>query len=56
MMTRRLEITIRKTGGFVFALLGTILIVRTLPVYLWPLLLGLLLIWFGWQLFVHDRY
>jgi len=56
MMARRLEITLRKFAGFVFALGGTVLIVSTLPMYLWPLLLGLLLIWIGWQLFVGNRY
>ncbi|MEW5921145.1 MAG: hypothetical protein AB1796_09445 [Bacillota bacterium] len=44
----------QKSGGVIIAVAGLILIVKTLPLYLWPLLLGLLLIWLGWRLYAVN--
>lgn len=56
MSTRRLNLFLRKSGGILLAVGGIFLVVKTLPVYLWPLALGTLLIWIGWQLYIYDRY
>lgn len=56
MGARRMNIFLRKSGGVLLAVGGAVLIVRVLPLYLWPLLLGILFVWFGWQLYIHDRY
>ncbi len=56
MTARKMGNTARRGGGIMLAVGGTVLIVRTVPMYLWPLLLGILLIWIGWQLYVFDRY
>ncbi len=56
MMARRLGSTIRRSGGIMLAVGGAVLIVRTVPMYLWPLLLGVLLIWIGWQMYIFDGY
>ena len=55
-MARRLGSTIRRSGGIMLAVGGAVLIVRTVPMYLWPLLLGVLLIWIGWQMYIFDGY
>ncbi|MEW5785047.1 MAG: hypothetical protein AB1767_08255 [Bacillota bacterium] len=46
----------RKSGGVVLAVGGIALVVKVLPLYLWPLALGFILIWIGWQLYIYDRY
>lgn len=56
MMARRMGSTIRRSGGIMLAVGGAVLIVRTVPMYLWPLLLGVLLIWIGWQMYIFDGY
>ena len=56
MSARRMSIFLRKSGGIVLAVGGAVLVIRILPFYLWPLLLGALLIWGGWQLYIYDRY
>ena len=56
MGARRMSIFLRKGGGIVLAVGGAVLVIRILPFYLWPLLLGALLIWGGWQLYIYDRY
>lgn len=47
---------LRKSGGIILGVAGAILVIKMLPLYLWPLLLGALLIWVGWQLYIYDRY
>ncbi len=56
MGARRTAIFLRKSGGIILAAGGAVLVIRILPLYLWPLLLGLLFIWGGWQLYIYDRY
>lgn len=56
MGARRLQMFFRKTGGVVLAVGGIALVVKVLPLYLWPLALGFILIWIGWQLYIYDRY
>lgn len=56
MGARRTGLIFRKSGGIVLAVGGAALVIRVLPLYLWPLLLGALLIWGGWQLYIYDRY
>ncbi len=56
MGARRMSIFLRKGSGIVLAVAGTALVIRVLPLYLWPLALGALLIWGGWQLYIYDRY
>ena len=53
MGARRTAIFLRKSGGIVLAVGGAVLVIRILPLYLWPLLLGLLFIWGGWQLYIY---
>ena len=56
MGARRMGMFLRKSGGIILAVGGAVLVIRILPIYLWPLLLGALLIWGGWQLYIYDRY
>ncbi len=56
MGARRLGLFFRKSGGIILALGGVLLVVKALPLFLWPLALGVLFIWFGWQLYVYERY
>ncbi|HOB29203.1 MAG: hypothetical protein WAQ32_05870 [Dethiobacteria bacterium] len=56
MGARRMGIILRKSGGIILAVAGAALVIRVIPFYLWPLLLGALLIWGGWQLYIYDRY
>ncbi len=56
MGVRRMGVILRKSGGIILASGGALLVIRMLPLYLWPLLLGALLIWGGWQLYIYDRY
>ena len=56
MNARRMQMFLRKSGGVVLAVGGILLVVKVLPLYLWPLALGVILIWFGWQLYIYDRY
>lgn len=56
MNSRRVNLLLRKCGGILMAVGGIFLVVRTLPLYLWPLALGGLFIWLGWQLYIYDRY
>ena len=56
MGARRMGMFLRKSGGIILAGGGAVLVIRILPIYLWPLLLGALLIWGGWQLYIYDRY
>ncbi len=55
MGARRLNLFLRKSGGILLAVGGIYLVVRTLPLYLWPLALGIIFIWIGWQLYIFDR-
>jgi len=56
MGARRIHILLRKSGGIVLTVGGMLLVVKVLPLYLWPLALGAVLIWFGWQLYIYDRH
>jgi sterol desaturase/sphingolipid hydroxylase (fatty acid hydroxylase superfamily) len=56
MGVRRMQMLFRKSGGVLLAVAGMILVVKVLPLYLWPLALGAVLIWVGWQLYIYDRY
>ena len=56
MGARRMSMFLRKSGGIILGVAGAILVIKMLPLYLWPLLLGALLIWVGWQLYIYDRY
>jgi hypothetical protein len=56
MGARRMNIFFRKSGGVLLGVGGAVLIVKVLPLYLWPLVLGALFIWVGWQLYAYDRY
>jgi len=56
MGARRRQIFFRKIGGVVLAAGGMTLVVKVFPLYLWPLALGVVLIWFGWQLYICNRY
>ena len=56
MGARRAAILLRKGGGIILAVGGAVLVIRILPLYLWPLLVGMLFIWVGWQLYIYDRY
>ena len=56
MSARRLNLFLRKSGGILLTVGGIFLVVKTLPLYLWPLALGALFIWLGWQLYIYDRY
>ncbi len=56
MGARRLSMFLRKSCGIILAVGGAILVIRILPLYLWPLVLGALLIWGGWALYIYDRY
>jgi|LFRM01.1.fsa_nt_gb hypothetical protein len=55
MGARRLQATLRRIGGVILGVAGVALVVRVLPLYLWPLVLGVVLIWAGWQLYIYDR-
>lgn len=48
---RRLITFLQKIGGVVLAAAGIALVINTLPLFLWPLLLGIFLIWMGWQFY-----
>lgn len=56
MGARRMGMFLRRSGGIILAVGGAVLVIRVIPLYLWPLLLGALLIWGGWQLYIYDRY
>ena len=56
MGARRMQIMLRKSGGVILGVGGLALVVRVLPLYLWPLALGIILVWVGWQLYMYDRY
>lgn len=56
MGARRLNAVLKRSSGVLIALGGIFLIVKTVPLYLWPLLLGIIFIWLGWQLYIHNRY
>ncbi|HHX87846.1 MAG TPA: hypothetical protein GX693_06700 [Firmicutes bacterium] len=56
MGARRLSLFLRKSGGVILAVGGVLLVVKALPLFLWPLALGVLFIWIGWQLYIYDRY
>lgn len=45
---------LQKSGGIIIAVFGIALIVKTLPFYLFTLLLGLMLIWLGWRLYAVN--
>jgi len=51
---RRLA-ALKKALGVGMAVAGIALIVKTLPVFLWPLLLGLVLVWLGWTLYAVNN-
>ncbi|HOP69340.1 MAG: hypothetical protein WBK48_04225 [Dethiobacteria bacterium] len=55
MGARRFSRLVRKGAGVLLAVGGLLLIVRVLPLYLWPLALGILFIWLGWQLYIYDQ-
>jgi hypothetical protein len=55
MMARRLNVFFRRAGGVFLAVGGILLIVKTMPLYLWPLALGCICVWLGWQLYIYDR-
>jgi hypothetical protein len=55
MGARRLQMLLRRSGGVILGVVGIALVVRVLPLYLWPLVLGVALIWAGWQLYIYDR-
>lgn len=54
MGVRRRGTILRKSGGVVLAVAGAAMVIRVIPLYLWPLLLGAFLIWGGWQLYTYD--
>ena len=56
MGARRLGLLLRKGGGIILAVGGIWLVVGALPHFLWPLALGVLSTWFGWQLYIFERY
>lgn len=56
MVARRMQMLLRKSGGILLTVAGMVLVVKVLPLYLWPLALGVVLIWVGWQLYIYDRY
>ncbi len=56
MVARRMQMLLRKAGGILLTVGGMVLVVKVLPLYLWPLALGIVLIWVGWQLYIYDRY
>lgn len=56
MGARRMQVFIRRFGGIIMAVGGLVLLVKVLPLYLWPVALGFILIWAGWQLYIVDRY
>ncbi len=51
---RRFTSFLRKGGGIIISVVGITLIVKTLPYYLWSLLLGLFLIWIGWWIYALN--
>lgn len=55
MAGRRFYTYARRFGGVLLAVGGLTLVVKTLPFYFWPFLLGVILIWTGWQLYVYDQ-
>ncbi len=55
MEIRKIRMTLRRSGGVLIALGGISLIVKTLPLYLWPLLLGIVFIWLGWHLYTYKH-
>ncbi|NMB42217.1 MAG: hypothetical protein GX996_09850 [Firmicutes bacterium] len=56
MRRMRLNSFLRKCGGVFVAVAGIALVVNTLPLYLWPLFLGFLLIWMGWRLYMVNHF
>ncbi len=56
MSTRRKHLILRKGGGIILALGGLIMIANTIPLFILPLLLGLLFIWIGWHLYAYNPY
>ncbi len=51
---RRMKGFVRKLTGLLLAAAGIGIIYETLPAYLWLILGGFFLIWFGWNLFQLD--
>ncbi len=56
MGARRMQVFVRKCGGVILTVGGLALLVKVLPLYLWPVALGIIFIWAGWQLYIVDRY
>lgn len=50
----RMSAHIRRTGGIVVALAGLLLVARVMPGWFWLLVLGLLFIWVGWNLYSDE--
>ena len=55
MERRKTGIILRRCGGILIALGGISLVIKSLPVYLWTLLLGIVFIWIGWQLYAYRH-
>ncbi len=51
---RRTKGFARRVTGLLLAALGIGILIETLPAYLWFILGGLFLIWFGWNLYQLD--
>ncbi|MGI6318932.1 MAG: hypothetical protein GX263_05050 [Firmicutes bacterium] len=56
MRRRRLSLFLIKCSGVLIAVIGITLIVNTLPLFLWPFLLGCFLIWMGWRLYMAKNW
>jgi len=53
---RRWGSFLKKSSGVVIAVIGITLFVKTLPVFFWTMLAGLLLIWLGWQMYIGSEF
>ncbi len=51
---RRMKGFTRKIAGLILAAAGIGIVIDTLPSHLWFILLGIFLIWFGWNLYQLD--
>ncbi len=51
---RRKSLILRKGGGVFLALGGLVLVVKTVPFFVLPLLLGSLLVLAGWHIYSYN--
>ncbi|HHU75740.1 MAG TPA: hypothetical protein GXZ24_02420 [Firmicutes bacterium] len=55
MRRRRVGTFFQRTCGIIITVMGISLFAKTLPIFFWPMLVGLLLIWLGWHVYIGSE-